>query len=123
MRFLHSRALSKSRPARKNKRAAAILVETESAYLPPTAVPMGRIPAWAVVLLISREITITTLRSIAGEMVSVVARASGPDGVRVDGLKVHVAPEGKPPVQANLMVEWKPSVGLMLRVMGFEALP
>ena len=31
----------------------------------------------------------------AGEMVSVVARASGPEGVRVDGLKVHVAPEGK----------------------------
>lgn len=28
-------------------------------------VPMGRIPAWAVVLLISREITITALRSIA----------------------------------------------------------
>src|SRR5262249_49857114 len=27
-------------------------------------VPMGRIPAWAVVLLISREITITALRSI-----------------------------------------------------------
>ena len=38
----------------------------------------------------------------AGEMVSVVARASGPEGVRVDGLKVHVAPEGKPPVQAKV---------------------
>ena len=36
-------------------------------------VPMGRIPAWAVVLLISREITITALRSIASTEGLVIA--------------------------------------------------
>src|SRR5262245_59426036 len=36
-------------------------------------VPMGRIPAWAVVLLISREITITALRSIASAEGLVIA--------------------------------------------------
>jgi CDP-diacylglycerol--glycerol-3-phosphate 3-phosphatidyltransferase len=36
-------------------------------------VPMGRIPAWAVVLLISREITITALRSIASSEGLVIA--------------------------------------------------
>jgi hypothetical protein len=75
------------------------------------------------VSVIVRPVPPALTMEFAGEMVSVVVRASGPEGVRVDGLKVHVAPEGKPPVQANLMVEWKPSVGLMLRVMGFEALP
>lgn len=41
-------------------------------------VPMGRIPAWAVVLLISREITITALRSIASTEGVVIA--AGNDG-------------------------------------------
>jgi len=40
-------------------------------------VPMGRIPAWAVVLLISREITITSLRSIAGAEGLVIAAGEG----------------------------------------------
>jgi CDP-diacylglycerol---glycerol-3-phosphate 3-phosphatidyltransferase len=40
-------------------------------------VPMGRIPAWAVVLLISREITITALRSIAGAEGLVSAAGEG----------------------------------------------
>src|SRR5512140_3225742 len=40
-------------------------------------VPMGRVPAWAVVLLISREITITALRSIAGAEGLVIAADSG----------------------------------------------
>ncbi|APR75309.1 CDP-diacylglycerol--glycerol-3-phosphate 3-phosphatidyltransferase [Minicystis rosea] len=40
-------------------------------------VPMGRIPAWAVVLLISREITITALRSIAGAEGLVISAADG----------------------------------------------
>ena len=40
-------------------------------------VPMGRIPAWAVVLLISREITITALRSIAGAEGLVIAAGDG----------------------------------------------
>src|SRR5215475_9810223 len=40
-------------------------------------VPMGRIPAWAVVLLICREITITALRSIAGAEGLVIAAGEG----------------------------------------------
>ena len=40
-------------------------------------VPMGRIPAWAVVLLISREITITALRSIASAEGLVIAAGDG----------------------------------------------
>ncbi|HVY49370.1 MAG TPA: CDP-diacylglycerol--glycerol-3-phosphate 3-phosphatidyltransferase [Minicystis sp.] len=40
-------------------------------------VPMGRIPAWAVVLLISREITITALRSIASSEGIVIAAGEG----------------------------------------------
>jgi CDP-diacylglycerol---glycerol-3-phosphate 3-phosphatidyltransferase len=40
-------------------------------------VPMGRIAAWAVVLLISREITITALRSIAGAEGLVIAAGEG----------------------------------------------
>jgi CDP-diacylglycerol---glycerol-3-phosphate 3-phosphatidyltransferase len=40
-------------------------------------VPMGRIAAWAVVLLISREITITALRSIASTEGIVIAAGEG----------------------------------------------
>jgi CDP-diacylglycerol---glycerol-3-phosphate 3-phosphatidyltransferase len=40
-------------------------------------VPMGRIPAWAVVLLISREITITALRSIASAEGIIIAAGEG----------------------------------------------
>ncbi|MEJ7734465.1 MAG: CDP-diacylglycerol--glycerol-3-phosphate 3-phosphatidyltransferase, partial [Polyangiaceae bacterium] len=40
-------------------------------------VPMGRISAWAVVLLISREITITALRSIASTEGLVIAAGDG----------------------------------------------
>lgn len=41
-------------------------------------VPMGRIPAWAVVVLLTREISITALRSIAAsEGVVIAARDSG----------------------------------------------
>ncbi len=36
-------------------------------------VPMGRIPAWTVVLLVSREITITALRSIASSEGIIIA--------------------------------------------------
>lgn len=36
-------------------------------------VPMGRVPAWAVVLLVSREITVTALRSIASSEGLVIA--------------------------------------------------
>jgi CDP-diacylglycerol--glycerol-3-phosphate 3-phosphatidyltransferase len=40
-------------------------------------VPMGRIPAWAVVLLLSREITVTALRSIAGVEGLVISAGEG----------------------------------------------
>jgi CDP-diacylglycerol--glycerol-3-phosphate 3-phosphatidyltransferase len=40
-------------------------------------VPMGRIPGWAVVLLLSREITITALRSIASSEGLVIAAGDG----------------------------------------------
>jgi CDP-diacylglycerol--glycerol-3-phosphate 3-phosphatidyltransferase len=40
-------------------------------------VPMGRIPEWAVVLLLGREISITGLRSIASSTGVVIAAASG----------------------------------------------
>lgn len=40
-------------------------------------VPMGRIPAWAVVLLLCREITITALRSIASAEGIVIAAGDG----------------------------------------------
>jgi CDP-diacylglycerol---glycerol-3-phosphate 3-phosphatidyltransferase len=40
-------------------------------------VPMGRIAAWAVVLLISREITITALRSIASSEGLIIAAGDG----------------------------------------------
>ncbi len=39
--------------------------------------PMGRIPAWAVALLLIREITITALRSIAGVEGLVIAAGDG----------------------------------------------
>lgn len=40
-------------------------------------IPMGRIPSWAVVLLIAREITITALRSIASSEGLVIAAGEG----------------------------------------------
>jgi CDP-diacylglycerol--glycerol-3-phosphate 3-phosphatidyltransferase len=40
-------------------------------------VPMGRIPQWAVVLLLAREITITALRSIASSEGVVIAAGGG----------------------------------------------
>lgn len=40
-------------------------------------VPMGRIPEWAVVLLLAREITITALRSIASSEGVVIAAGEG----------------------------------------------
>jgi hypothetical protein len=42
---------------------------------------------------------------VAGEMVRAVVRVLGPVGVRVAGAKEQNAPEGRPPVQAKVMVE------------------
>lgn len=40
-------------------------------------IPMGRIPAWAVALLLAREISITALRSIASSEGVIIAAAGG----------------------------------------------
>src|SRR5258705_5811541 len=59
----------------------------------------------------------------AGEMITLVVAGPAPVGVTADGVKRQTAPAGRPPVQAKVMVEWKPPVGVAVRVMGFEALP
>jgi hypothetical protein len=59
---------------------------------------------------------------VAGEMVRLVA-TEAPSGVMEDGEKRQTAPEGRPPVQAKVMVEWKSPVGVAVRVTGFEILP
>ena len=52
-----------------------------------------------------------------------VVTAAAPLGVMEDGVKRQTAPEGRPPVQAKVMVEWKPPVGDAVRVTGLEVLP
>jgi hypothetical protein len=59
----------------------------------------------------------------AEEIVRLVVAGAAPTGVTADGVKRQTAPEGRPPVQANVIVEWKPPVGVALRVIGLEALP
>jgi hypothetical protein len=56
-------------------------------------------------------------------MVRMVVAAVTPLGVTDDGAKRQVAPTGSPPVQAKVMVERKPPVGVTVRVTGFETLP
>jgi hypothetical protein len=56
-------------------------------------------------------------------MVTLVVAGPAPVGVTEDGVKRQTAPEGRPPVQAKVMVEWKPPVGVAVRMTGFEALP
>ncbi len=56
-------------------------------------------------------------------MVRTVVSGVGPLGVTEEGVKLQTAPEGRPPVQAKLMVELKPPAGVAVRVTGFEALP
>jgi hypothetical protein len=56
-------------------------------------------------------------------MVRVVVTEAVPLGVMDDGVKRQTAPEGRPPVQAKLMAEWKPPVGDTVRVTGLEVLP
>jgi hypothetical protein len=41
----------------------------------------------------------------------------------MEGAKLQTAPEGRPPVQAKLMVELKPPAGVAVRVTGFELSP
>jgi hypothetical protein len=61
--------------------------------------------------------------SAAGEMVRLVVSGVDPLGVTEVGVKRQTAPEGRPPVQAKVMAEWKPPVGVTVSVIGFEALP
>jgi hypothetical protein len=59
----------------------------------------------------------------AGEMVTLVVAGPAPVRVTEDGVKRQTAPEGRPPVQAKVMEEWKPPVGVAVRVTGFDACP
>ena len=59
----------------------------------------------------------------ADEMVRVVVSGVAPVGVIVDGVKRQTAPVGRPPVQAKVMVEWKPPVGVAASVTGLEVPP
>jgi len=56
-------------------------------------------------------------------MVSEVGNAAGPVGVTLAGANVHVAPAGMPPVQAKVIVEWKPSNGIAVSTIGPEVPP
>jgi hypothetical protein len=56
-------------------------------------------------------------------MVRVVVPGPPAAGVIEDGVKRQTAPEGRPPVQAKVMVEWKPPVEVAVSVTGFEDLP
>ena len=56
-------------------------------------------------------------------MVSKVGNAAGPVGVTLAGANVHVTPAGMPPVQAKVIVEWKPSSGITVSTTGPEVPP
>jgi len=57
------------------------------------------------------------------EIVRTVVSAAVPLRLMEEGVKRQAAPEGRPPVQAKVMVEWKPPVGIAVSVMGLEILP
>ena len=59
----------------------------------------------------------------AGEMGRLVVAGPAPVRLTVEGVKRQTAPEGRPPVQAKVIVEWKSQVGVAVRVTGFEGLP
>jgi len=59
----------------------------------------------------------------AATIVSAVVTAVGPLGLRVVGAKLQVEPEGSPPVQEKVMVEWKPSRGIAVSVTAVEVRP
>ena len=61
--------------------------------------------------------------SAAGEMVKLVVRGPAPVGVTEDGVNKQTAPEGRPPLQAKVIVEWKSPVGVAVSVTGFEVRP
>jgi hypothetical protein len=56
-------------------------------------------------------------------MVRLVVTGVGSAAVTEDGVKRQDAPEGRPPVQAKTMVEWKPPAGVAVRVTGLEVPP
>jgi len=59
----------------------------------------------------------------AGAMTRDAVSAPLPLSVNVGGVNRHVSPAGRPPVQANVMVEWKPPEGVAVSVMAPEAAP
>ena len=56
-------------------------------------------------------------------MVRTVVCEVEPLGTTEDGLKRQDAPEGRPPVQAKVIVERKPPDGVAVSVTGFDTLP
>jgi hypothetical protein len=61
--------------------------------------------------------------SAAGEIVTLVVAGPLPPSVTDAGLNTQTAPEGSPPPQANVIVEWNPPLGVAVNVIGFDALP
>jgi hypothetical protein len=61
--------------------------------------------------------------SAAGEIVKLVVADPALVGVTEDGVNRQTAPEGRPPLQAKVIVEWKSPVGVAVSVTGFEARP
>ena len=59
----------------------------------------------------------------AGEMVKLVVTGPAPVGVTEDGVNKQTVPEGRPPLQAKVIVEWKSPVVVAVSVTGFEVRP
>ncbi len=102
--------------------ADKLLVMSLLVYL----VPMGRIPAWIVVALLAREITVTGLRSIASNEGVVIAAGSGgkwKTALQMVGilcLILHfphrVLPFWSQPVNLNVVGQWLVLVSLVFSV-------
>lgn len=59
----------------------------------------------------------------AEEIVRLVVIGVLPVRATVDGVNRQTARAGSPPVQAKVMVDWKPAVGVAVRVIGLEVPP
>ena len=100
------------RRGRKKTRRPARLTATPGATLRPRTPGLS---ADCSRLMASRTFAV-------GEMVRTVV-PEDPPGTMEDGAKRQTAPEGRPPVQAKVMVEWKSPDGVTVRVTGLEVLP
>jgi CDP-diacylglycerol--glycerol-3-phosphate 3-phosphatidyltransferase len=92
-------------------------------------VPMGRIPAWMVVVLVAREITITGLRAIASSEGIVMAAQSGgkwKTAIQMLGilfLIIHFPHRAIPfydrPVDFNVVGQWLMLISVALSLLSF----